>query len=157
FFVFHDQSQWGDQGSLTYKSDPFGLMNSFVLGFDYSHLSFVRSRGFPDGDSVDPFNPSPGLFGPIQERVSPTRWNDTAFFLEDALSLMPNLKFVTGARYDVFDLVRENYDVAGNFLAASSFARSFHPFSWRAGFVYDVTPDISPYISFSTAQDPPGS
>jgi iron complex outermembrane recepter protein len=40
----------------------FGNAIIFVFGADYSHLNFVRSRGFPSGDSVDPFNPSPGFW-----------------------------------------------------------------------------------------------
>ena len=78
FFIFHEQALYGDQMDATYKDMLFGHANTFVLGADYSHLNFVRSRGFPNGDSVDPFNPSPGLFGPIVPRASPTRWNDYA-------------------------------------------------------------------------------
>ena len=92
FFVFHDQKLYGDQGSLSWKADVLGRPNQLVVGFDYSHLDFSRARGFPDGDSVDPFNPRPGTFGPVVRRVSPTTWDDTAVFFEDILSLTDQLK-----------------------------------------------------------------
>ena len=65
FYVFHQQNLIGDEGSVSYKGAVFGLPNTAVAGFDYSHLNFDRIRGFPNNDLVDPFNPSPGLFGPL--------------------------------------------------------------------------------------------
>ncbi|WP_394763937.1 TonB-dependent receptor [Phenylobacterium sp.] len=157
FFVFHDQKLWGDQASLTIAHPIGGLQNKLVVGFDYSHLDFSRERGFPDGDSVDPFHPSPGLFGPIAPRRSPTKWDDTAVFFEDILSLTPQLKLVTGGRYDNLDLDRKNFNANGSFNAGSSFARSYHPATYRVGVVYDVNEYVTPYVSYTTGQDPVGS
>ena len=157
FFVFHDQKLYGDQGSLSWKEDLFGRPNQLVVGFDYSHLDFVRARGFPDGDSVDPFNPRPGTFGPVVRRVSPTKWDDTAVFFEDILSLTERLKLVTGGRYDNLDLDRKNFNANGSFNAGSSFSRTYQPFTYRLGLVYNVTPTVTPYLSFTTGQDPVGS
>lgn len=162
FFVFHDQHLWGNQLSAAFSKPLAGMANRFVVGLDYSKLNFKRTRGFPDGDSVDPFNPTPGSFGALApagevERVSPTKWDDTAFFAEDALDLTPALKLVTGARYESFKLDRQNYGTDGSFQASTSFTRTWHPFNWRVGAIYQVTPDISPYIQYSTGQDPVGS
>lgn len=157
FFVFHDQKLWGDQGSISIDRTIFGMPNRIVVGFDFSHLDFIRSRGFPEGDSVDPFNPVAGRFGPIAPRVSPTKWNDTAVFFEDILSLTPALKLVTGARYDSLDLDRRNFNAAGVFNAASSFRRTYHPVTYRAGLVYDFNAYVTPYLSVTTGQDPVGS
>jgi iron complex outermembrane recepter protein len=157
FFVFHNQDLFGDQFSLTHKDNILGLDNKVVVGLDYSHLDFIRSRGFPDGDSVDPLNPNPGLFGPIDKRVSPTRWDQVALFGEDVLNITPSLKLVTGLRAEHLYLTRQNFNVDGSFNAGSSFNRTYKLFNWRAGLVYDVTRNVTAYASYSTGKDPVGS
>lgn len=157
FFVFHKQKLLGDQASITITHPVAGLDNTFVAGLDYSHLDFVRQRGFPDGDSVDPFHPSPGLFGPIVARVSPTKWDDTAVFFEDILSLTPDIKLVTGARFDNLALNRQNFNVDGSFNAGSSFKRTYQPFTYRVGLVWNLNSYVTPYLSYTTGQDPVGS
>jgi iron complex outermembrane receptor protein len=157
FFVFHNQDLVGDQASATFRHTLFGLTNKLVVGFDYNHLDFLRSRGFADGDSVDLLDPAPGRFGPLVERLSPTRWDQAAAFAEDALDLTPTLKLVTGIRAERLYLTRENYGPAGDFQAASSFTRTYKPFNWRAGLVYDVAPNVTAYASYSTGKDPVGS
>jgi iron complex outermembrane receptor protein len=157
FFVFHNQNLFGDQFTASFKHQLFGFDNKVVVGADYSHLNFVRSRGFPDGDSVDPLNPDPGLFGPIVKRVSPTRWDQVALFGEDVLNLTPSLKLVTGLRAERLFLTRENFNVDGSFNTGTSFKRTYKLFNWRAGLVYDIVPSVTAYASFSTGKDPVGN
>ena len=157
FFVFHNQDLTGTQLAASFKHSLFGMENTFLLGVDYSHLDFVRSRGFPDGDSVNPFNPAIGSFGPLVKRVSPTRWDQAALFMEDVLSLTPKLKLVTGLRAERMWLTRENFNAAGNFVAASSFKRTYKPFNARVGLVYNVASNITTYASYSSGKDPVGS
>src|SRR5581483_2949682 len=157
FFVFHRQNLFGDQADASLQGDLFGMTNKFVIGFDYSHLNFVRERGFPDGDSVDLFKPSPGLFGPIAPRQSPTRWNDYAGFFEDALDLTEKLKLVTGGRYDKLDLDRGNFGPDGVFFPTSSFTRTFKSGNYRVGLVYKANDSVTPYASWTTGADPVGT
>ena len=157
FFVFHNQDLVGDQGSATLRHDLLGLANTLVVGFDYNHLDLIRSRGFPDGDSVDLLRPDRGLFGPLDRRVSPTRWDQIALFAEDSLALTPKLKLVTGLRTERLYLTRENFNLDGSFSAATSFRRTYKPFNWRSGLVYDLTPAVTAYASFSTGKDPVGA
>lgn len=157
FFVFHNQDLFGNQMSAAFSHRLFGLDNKLVVGIDYSHLDFVRSRGFPDGDSVDPLDPVRGNFGPFDRRVSPTRWDQAAVFGEDVLSLTSELKLVTGFRAERLWLTRENYNLDGSFNAVTSFTRTYEPFNWRAGIVYDLTPNVTAYASFSTGKDPVGN
>lgn len=157
FFVFHRQALMGDQVDATYKGSIFNRPNVFVVGSDWSHLNFVRSRGFPDGDAVDPFNPSPGLFGPIVPRVSPTRWNDYAGFFEDALDVTDKVKLVTGGRYDQLELNRQNYGPDGTFDPSSSFTTTFRASNWRVGVVYKLAENSAAYASWTTGADPVGS
>ena len=162
FYVFHKQNLVGDQGSASYKSTIFGLANTVVAGFDYSHLNFNRVRGFPDNDLVDPFKPDPGLFGPLlapgdlTSRQSPTHWNDYAAFFEDVIDLAPGLKLVTGGRYDRLDLIRQNFNTQGVELK-NGFNQDYSSANWRVGVVYNVTDYITPYISWTTGKDPPGT
>lgn len=162
FYVFHTQNLTGDEGSATYKSTLFGMANTAVGGFDYSHLNFNRVRGFPNNDLVDPFNPSPGLFGPLLQpgdlvpRASPTRWNDYAAFFEDVIDLVPAMKLVTGARYDRLELVRENFNTQGAELA-NGFSETYTSTNWRVGLVYNVNDYLTPYVSWTTGKDPPGT
>jgi iron complex outermembrane receptor protein len=157
FFVFHNQDLVGDQFSAAFKHGLFGLDNKIVAGIDYSHLDFIRSRGFPDGDSVDPVNPARGRFGPLVARVSPTRWDQAALFAEDVLNLTGSLKLVTGVRAERLYLTRENFNVDGSFNAGSSFKRTYKLFNWRAGLVYDIVPSVTAYASYSTGKDPVGA
>lgn len=157
FFVFHNQDLVGDQASATLRHTVVGLENTWVVGVDYSHLDFIRTRGFPDGDSVNPLAPTRGRFGPLAERRSPTRWDQVALFAEDTLKLTPRLKLVTGLRTERLYLTRENYNIDASFNANSSFRRTYKPFNWRAGLVYDVAPTVTAYASYSTGKDPVGS
>lgn len=157
FFVFHNQDLVGDQFSVSLRHRLFGLDNRLVVGADYSHLDFIRSRGFPDGDSVDLVNPVRGSFGPIVPRVSPTRWDQVSLFAEDVLDLTPKLKLVGGARGERIFLTRENFNVDGSFNANTSFTRTYKLFNWRVGLVYDILRNVTAYGSFTTAKDPPGN
>jgi iron complex outermembrane recepter protein len=162
FYVFHQQQLLGDEGSLTYKGKLLGKANTFVLGFDYSHLNFVRTRGFPNNDLVDPFEPSPGLFGPLLQpgelvaRKSPTHWNDFALFFEDVINLTAPLKLVTGGRYDRLALERQNFNTAGIELA-NGFKETYSSTNWRVGLVYNLGDFVTPYVSWTTGKDPPGT
>jgi iron complex outermembrane receptor protein len=162
FYVFHQQNLIGDEGSITYKGAVFGLPNTVVGGFDYSHLNFNRIRGFPDNDLADPFNPSPGLFGPLLQpgelvsRASPTHWNDYAVFFEDVIELAAPVKLVTGGRYDRLDLDRQNFNTQGVELS-NGFSQNYSSANWRVGLVYNVNDYVTPYLSWTTGKDPPGT
>jgi iron complex outermembrane receptor protein len=178
FYVFHQQNLIGDEGSVTYKGAVFGLPNTVVGGFDYSHLNFNRVRGFPCGEGtyggcpdpvtgvippgVNPFNPSPGLFGPLLQpgeivpRDSPTHWNDYAAFFEDVIELAPPVKLVTGARYDRLELQRQNFNTQGVEMS-NGFSKNYSSTNWRVGLVYNVNNYVTPYVSWTTGKDPPGS
>jgi iron complex outermembrane receptor protein len=174
FYVFHRQNLLGDEGSVSYKGTVFGLPNTVVGGFDYSHLNFDRKRGFPCGEGtyggcpdpvtgvpppgVDPFNPSAGLFGPLDvvPRDSPTHWNDYAAFFEDVIDLAAPVKLVTGGRYDRLELNRQNFKTNG-MDQGNGFTQTYTSTNWRVGLVYNVNDYLTPYVSWTTGKDPPGT
>lgn len=47
FFVYHDQTLWGNQTSATIDHSMAGLKNRLVVGVDYSRLDFVRNAVSP--------------------------------------------------------------------------------------------------------------
>ncbi|MEA0737329.1 TonB-dependent receptor [Xanthomonas campestris pv. campestris] len=158
FFVYHDQTLWGNQTSATIDHSIAGLKNRLVVGVDYSRLDFVRNRGFPDGDSVALATRDPsGTFGERVRRRSPTTWTNAALFFEDALDVTDKAKLVLGGRYEYLDLDRKNFGPDGEFQAASSFSKTYRPANGRVGLVYALTPSITPYASYTTATDPAGS
>jgi len=157
FFVLHDQDLYGDRLDVTLEHNVGTVENTMVVGIDYSDLDFVRSRGFPEGDSVDPLNPIPGVFGPLVKRLSPTKMETVAVFFEDTVKISDALRLVAGTRYDHIELVRQNFNADGSFDAATSFTDTYKPLSWRFGAVYQFIPDVSVYGQYSKAQDPPSS
>jgi iron complex outermembrane receptor protein len=164
FHVFHNQNMPGDQLNVIWLHDLFGLKNRLLTGYEFYNISFVRSRGFPDAqfvDYFDPFNPVQGSYGnfagDFPSRISPTKITDHAGFFEDVLNLTQRLRLVTGLRYESFYLDRLNYSAKGAFQPGPSFARTFHPLNYRAGLVYTFAPYLTGYGQFSTGQDPVGS
>jgi iron complex outermembrane receptor protein len=170
FYVFHKQTLFGDQVSASVTGELFGMKNQIVVGSDYSHLDLVRDRGFPCGEGiyggaangcpdtpgVDPFNPVAGSFGPLGGPSGVTKWDDTALFFEDILDVTANLKLVTGGRFDHIALTRLNFDQFGVFDPTISFRRDYEPLTYRVALVYDVNDIVTPYLSYTTGQDPVG-
>ena len=163
FFVSHDQEIFGNRFNVSHLHSIGNLENTFIVGFDYNEIDFVRIKGFPDGDAVDPLDPVPGLFGDILESKKATALiKTTAFYFEDSLEITPRLRLVTGGRYETIDLDRDDYTwsatIGGGVLDPSqSFELKFKPFSWRAGLVYKLTDEVATYAQFSTGKDPVGT
>lgn len=168
FHVFHDQNMPGNQLNVTWTHSLFGLQNRLVTGYEFYNISFLRSRGFPDGgipdgfvDFVNPFNPARGTYGnypgDFPSRVSPTKITDNAAYFEDVLNVTKHLRLVTGLRFEEFYLDRLNYSKTGIFQPGPSFSRQFEPLNYRAGLVYDFASYLTGYGQFSTGQDPIGS
>ncbi|MFT5083839.1 MAG: iron complex outermembrane receptor protein [Lentisphaeria bacterium] len=163
FFVFHDQEQFGNRLTLNQTGKLFGLENRFLVGAEFMDIDFKRSRGFrraipvSEGDSVDPYDPIPGVYGPLELRgVSPTDIQSLAMFAENALQVTDRLSFVTALRYDEMDLDRYNFNAEG-VDEGSGFSRTYDWWSYRLGLVFDVSDDWTLYGQFSDANDPIGS
>jgi len=82
FIINHDQRLYGDRLTLTLSHRPGGRAHDAVVGVEASALDFERARGFrrqvppAPGDAVDPFDPTPGEYGPVELRgISPTAVN----------------------------------------------------------------------------------
>lgn len=157
FFVFHEHEYKGNQLSLNYDHDIADMTHSIKLTLDYNHTNFVRSRGFPDGDSVSALNPDAGLFGSLIARESPTTIETWSINLENSLQISPQLRLFGGIRTQHTHLNRENYDTQGIFISQDSFARTFKPLSYHINGHYQLSDNQALYLQYSTAHDPVGS
>ena len=160
FFVFHDQDLIGNRFTAQYDFEVGGMENRLLGGFEVTSLEFERTRGFrrteplAPGDSVDPYAPIPGRYGPEELRgVSPTEIETRAVFVEDVLRVSDTFSVVAAFLNEELDLDRENFNDSG-VLEASSFDRDFDWTSWRIGAVLYLADDVVAYAQYSDAKDP---
>ena len=151
---------FGDRFTAQYDFEVGGMENRLLGGFEVTSLDFERTRGFrraeplAPGDSVDPYAPIPGRYGPEELRgVSPTDIETRAVFVEDVLRVSDTFSVVAAFRYEELDLDRENFNASG-VLEASSFDRDFEWTSWRIGAVLQLVDDVVAYAQYSDAKDP---
>lgn len=159
FFVSHDQHTVGNRLNTKLHTPIAGRPNIALLGVDVSYVDFTRrSRFFGNVDSVDPFNPNPGLFAdPGQTFLNPTKITTVALYFEDSLELTDQVRLVTALRQDFIRLNRDSFNLDGSFNSTNAFERTFRPLSWRLGVVYEFTPSVVTYGQWTSGADPVGS
>ena len=156
FFVAHNQSTVGNRLSSKYENSFLGMESQSILGIDSSYVDFKRkSQPLSDPGSVDPFSPNGGSFGgnPSSFRFNPTRIISVSTFLENTLKVTPKLRLVAGLRQDHIELFRLNFNDP---TPGESFEKTFNPFSWRIGAVYEIAPSWNAYVQTSSGADPLG-
>lgn len=163
--IGHDQTQWGDTGSLTLRTPvASGIANALVLGFDANTIRFVHSNDFGSTvqeSTVDPWTVDPGLFLDTQG-IAPryrTRTREIAFFAEDRLTLGDHVSIVGGLRYERNRVRRWSiaYDDEGRRTDSFALDKRLHNTTWRVGGVYQPVPTVSLYAQYATGVDPLGS
>jgi iron complex outermembrane recepter protein len=158
---YRDQSARRDyyswQNDLTFKFKTGPVQHQLLAGVElarkYSRLSGIDSEQTPA--PVDLFNPA-YYEGPIPPTEYIDRFIDQSttvgVYLQDQMTLLPNLKVLIGGRYDFINATSET---DSRFLPDSSEnSRSFdefydEAFSPRVGIVYQPIKPISLYASFS--------
>ncbi|MFJ4440855.1 TonB-dependent receptor [Pseudomonas sp. NPDC089422] len=151
--IKHNQEQIGDRQTFTFDHSLFGLASKTLVGVEYNKVRFNidSNRPYNDvgGDSIDPWQPTPGWF----HSDSPTRpqtlssTHTFALFAENRLQLSERLSLVTGVRRD------QNHIDLDNLVDGSRSDRSLQGGNWRAGLVFAVTNDLSLYGQYSTSED----
>lgn len=157
FFVFHDQTLSGYQLDAVFTNLFDGFEQEMAVGIDVARHDFLRSRGFPEGDSVALNQPTPGDFGPEVAFVSPTDIDTLAFIFDMNAKLSTKWRLFAGFRAEHTDLDRRNFDPRGDFIAEDSFARDFQPISYRLGVTYQVSEAALLYVNHATGHDPVAS
>jgi iron complex outermembrane receptor protein len=164
----HDQSQYGDTGSITLKTRPGGLENDIVVGFDVNFIRFKHSNNFTYIDTYSTTSTlplldfDPGLFvdPPFIVPAYRTETRQYALFAEDRLKLSDQLSLVGGIRREWATVERFTFDrdAALNLLGETKqFETTLTNTSLRGGIVYQPTPTLSFYGQYATAADPLGS
>ncbi|MEA3390451.1 TonB-dependent receptor [Sphingobium sp. CCH11-B1] len=163
---YHDHRFWNVRSALSHDGQVGSMRNRFSVGAEYNHTDFASLRQSAPNSAVapvDPYVPTVGTF-PTADRVYTTgninfdsRLKTTSVFAEDALNLTPRWLLVAGARYDAIALDRAvtNFNVTPNSVQRAS--PRYHPFSWRAGATYALTPGLTLYAQYTTAAVPVSS
>lgn len=162
--IRHDQTQWGDQASVTLRTSLApGIANALVIGADANLVRFTHENDFgseAQEDGVDPFNFDPGRFLDTQG-IAPryrTRTAALAVFAEDRVTLGPKWSVVGGFRYEENQVRRWAIAYPGGVRADRfAFEKTFRNATWRAGIVYRPLPTLSLYGQYATGVDPLGT
>lgn len=159
--IGHKQTQWGDQGSITVKSQlAEGIANALVGGFDVNTIRLTYAHDFGSDiqeDSVNPYSFNPGLFYDTQG-VAPryrTQTDEFAFFAEDRVKFGEHLSVLAGIRYEQ-DRIRRwtiNPGAPDTFVLDKTLRNT----TWRVGGVYQPVPNVSLYAQYTTGVDPLGT
>ena len=159
--IVHDQTQWGDQGSVTWRTSlADGIGNDLVVGFDANLIKMRYSHNFgadPQVAVVDPFDFDPGVIVDTQG-IAPryrTRTDEIAIFAEDRLKLGDHVSIVGGVRHERDRIKRWSIAPSG----AESFAldKTLTNTTWRVGGVYQPVKTVSLYAQYATGVDPLGT
>ncbi|WP_267433034.1 TonB-dependent receptor [Sphingomonas sp. GM_Shp_1] len=162
--IRHDQTQWGDQASVTWRTGIApGIANALVVGGDANLVRFTHENDFGSDaqvDAVDPFAFDPGRFLDTQG-IAPryrTRTTALAVFAEDRVTLGPKWSVVGAVRYEENQVRRWAIAYPGGARQDSFvFEKTFRNATWRAGIVYQPMATLSLYGQYATGVDPLGT
>jgi iron complex outermembrane recepter protein len=148
------------QTNLIGKVKTGSIDHQLLFGLEWNKFNDLDATGFSNVGPIDVFNPiyntavRPTLFDDSASRLT-TNSTTTSFYLQDQVTLLPNLKLLVGGRYDSIDETSgsQDLDVDGTTpisdITSSSF--SSQAFSPRIGFVYQPIEPVSLYASYSTS------
>lgn len=158
----HDQSVNGNRLEFSLDQPLGSLKSNWAGGVDYSinkQTRFPRSVTGPFGN-VDPYAFNTESFFSLPGMApgfTPNRTNEVttlAVFLENRTFLTPALSVLSGLRQERIDLEVTNH-LAASASDPAYFARRYTPLTGRLALNYDLTPNASAYVQYSTAADPP--
>jgi len=151
--IKHTQEQVGDRQTFTLEHGLFGLDSRTVVGVDYNRIHFARQHDFSSSfsdtvplagsgggqyQSTDPLG-----YGPRERNLA----RQFSLFAENRTQLTERLSLVSGVRRDQVHIQRDNL------LTDSSADRSLTGDNWRAGLVFEVTPELSLYGQYATSTE----
>ncbi|MBW4642031.1 MAG: TonB-dependent siderophore receptor [Goleter apudmare HA4340-LM2] len=142
------------QTYLTGEFSTGSIDHQLLFGVDLNRNEDFSSGRFFAGTAppIDVFNP---VFERTTEPLTLTRDSDfltegLGFYVQDLVTLAPNLKLLLGGQ---FDLVRQTTE---DNLANTKVSESTDAFSPRVGLVYQPIPPISLYASYARSFTPVG-
>ncbi|MCW2293556.1 iron complex outermembrane receptor protein [Pseudomonas sp. BIGb0408] len=149
--IKHTQEQVGDRQSFTLDHPLFGLDSRSVVGVDYNRIRFARHHDFDNslGDVVTLAQSGGGSYL-SNDRYRPRELNQArqfSLFAENRTQLTERLSLVTGVRRDQVHIDRTALD------DDSRVDRSLSGDNWRAGLVFELTPELSLYGQYATSTE----
>lgn len=141
------------QTDLIGRVNTGSITHDLVVGLELSRSSYDYNLRRTNFTSIDIFNPVYG--SPIPQTfsdsfVSDSNLNNVGIYLQDQITLQPNLKVLVGGR---FDFSESNNDENNNGELVNS-NQSYNVFSPRVGIVYQPTEALSLYASYSRSFKP---
>lgn len=155
--IYHTEYQYGDRAAVTFRGDPFGMKNAFVIGGEYNNIYFKRTSNTPyPGMSTERLDASnPGLFmnlTPLGTHPEfQTRTNTLSGFVEDHLDVTDRLALLVGGRYDLPTIQRTDL------VSFNRLDKTFHNATYRVGALYTLVPGFVVYGQYATGVDGLGS
>ncbi|MBP5971874.1 TonB-dependent siderophore receptor [Brasilonema sp. CT11] len=144
------------QTDLIGKFNTGSIAHQLLLGLELSRNTDVDFNFTGDIASLDIFNPIYGA-RPTNIRLSglyDNRIDTIGIYLQDQVTLLPNLKLLVGGRYDFVDSVNSVTREDGNTTRSEFNDGAFSP---RVGLVYQPIEPISLYASYSRSFVPNNS
>jgi iron complex outermembrane receptor protein len=124
------------------------LLLGLDLGWETTAYDFLRTPFA----SIDLFNPIYGA-PPVDSFETAERFKSTVntigIYVQDQMTLLPNLKLLVGGRYDFINYKDRNIDLNNNGELLSEIKYDDTAFSPRIGIVYQPIPSVSLYASYS--------
>lgn len=137
--------------NLTGKFSTGSIGHQLVFGGDLGKYDNREDASGAPARPLDLFDPVYGQppAGPYIRNYDVRNLQDTVgIYLQDQVTLAPNLKFLLGGRFDLFELSSED------FLANTKDNQSGDGFSPRAGIVYQPIQPLSLYANYSRSFSP---
>ncbi|MEQ4616840.1 MAG: TonB-dependent receptor [Corticimicrobacter sp.] len=139
-----------------------GMDHDLVVGARYAVIKYdmnmarptpyqFRNYRFTDPDSPNWGQPA-GNVSQYMYGHSDTRQSN--FYINDTLSLTDRLRIVGGANYVDYTTKSSS---GMNPARLSQSRTSGNGFAWRVGMLYDITSNVTPYVSYSTTFKPQGT
>ena len=138
------------QTNLIGKFNTGAIAHQLLLGLDWGRNTSDanNSYGIDDFPTIDIFEPNYNVLLPerIYSGPNTSKNNNIGIYLQDQVTLLPNVKLVLGGRYDYFDSSSEDFS---NPDEPQKSGFNAHAFSPRVGIVYQPIEPISLYASYN--------
>ena len=151
--------EWNDTDYQLNLSGTFatgGIQHTLLAGLEYEEYDYQsiirRSSGALTSYPIDIFNPVLGQAHPALTRTTThdhETLKSTAAFVQDQMALTERLKLLIGARIE-----RDEHDYDNKLPNATDWNKTESAVTPRYGLVYDLTPQLAVYGSFSESFKP---
>ncbi|GAA6619130.1 TonB-dependent siderophore receptor [Scytonema sp. NUACC26] len=146
------RNYYNSNTQVTGKFDTGSIKHQLLVGFDFARDYQIRTTQTTYSFSpINIYNPVYGqssIISLISRTDSGFKIDDWGFYLQDRMTLLPNLKLVLGGRFDWIN------DRRVNRVANTVTRQNDDAFSPRVGIVYEPAKNFSLYASYTRSFQP---